>query len=98
MKDSYILQAKFLLRDLINIICRMLPNYKHIRYCNRNAKQIIYLLDIPTYSNLGDQAIGYAERKFFEYYFPQAELIEIEGYMVKYYLNFIKKTLNGMTF
>lgn len=91
MRNSLLLNIKFLVRDLININHRMLPNLKKIKECNRIGKQIVYLLDIPTYSNLGDQAIGYAERKFFDNSFPQAEVIEVEGYMVKYYLGFIRR-------
>lgn len=93
MKEQFFFQCKFLVRDVINIWRRMRPNIQRIKNSNLKNRQVIYLLDIPTYLNLGDQAIGYAEKHFFEKFFPEAEIIEVEGFMVKYYINFINKNI-----
>lgn len=39
--------------------------------------QRLYMFGIPTYNNLGDQAIAYAEKRFFEKNFPEITYIEI---------------------
>ncbi len=93
MKESLILYCKFLARDCLNFWKRMLPTIRRIRKCNSENKRIVYLLDVPTYLNLGDQAIGYAERCFFETFFSDAEIVEIEGYMVRFYLPFIHRNV-----
>lgn len=91
MAENFILHCKFFARDCLNILKVMRPTIRRIKKSISENKQIIYLLDTPTYLNLGDQAIGYAERCFFEKFYPDAEIVEIEGYMVKYYLPFIRK-------
>lgn len=42
-----------------------------------NENPRFFMFGIPTYNNLGDQAIAYAEKRFFEKYYPEIEYIEI---------------------
>lgn len=57
---------------------------------NKNKDKII-LLEIPTYSNLGDQAIAYAEKKFFEDRFPERIIYEVRGYYYNWYEKYLMK-------
>ncbi|GBG95872.1 general stress protein 30 [Ligilactobacillus salitolerans] len=40
-------------------------------------QQRFFMFGIPTYNNLGDQMIGFAQKLFFQRYFPQLQYIEI---------------------
>lgn len=93
MTDKFVLNCKFVIRDILNLLRKGIPNVCKIKKDNRLGRQIIYLLDIPTYSNLGDQAIGYAEHVFIQHNFPDAEIIEVEGYMMKYYIGFMARNV-----
>lgn len=42
-----------------------------------NEPQRFYMFGVPTYNNLGDQAIAYAEKSFFAKHFPEMAYIEI---------------------
>lgn len=46
---------------------------------NKNilAEKNVYLVDVPQFRNLGDHAIAYAEKNFFEKNFPEYNIIEI---------------------
>lgn len=41
------------------------------------GRQVVYMFNIPEHGNMGDQAIVLAERRFFEYFFPDFEYHDI---------------------
>lgn len=85
------LKVKFLLRDMIGCLTMYLPN---VRLVKKNPnKTVVYLLDTPTYTNLGDHAIAYAEKEFFNKEFPEYLVIEVVGYLFNVYVRFIKKNI-----
>ena len=84
-----ILQIKIAVINIIAFFKYYLPNRKTI--VQNKDKPIIYLLDVPTYTNLGDQAIAYAERKYIEDNFTNPIIVEVYGYMMKMYFKLIKK-------
>ena len=58
----------------------------------RNIKsQVVYLLDSPTHSNLGDHAIAFAQRNFIKKSLPDAQIIEIPIQWVDMHLKYIRK-------
>lgn len=42
-----------------------------------SSRKRFFMFGIPTYNNIGDQAIAYSEKKFIEHYFPDIDYIEI---------------------
>ena len=62
-------------------------------YKNKDRKKIV-LLEMPTYSNLGDQAIALAETKFFEEKFEDCFLIEISVTKYTWYKKALKRIIN----
>lgn len=73
------------LNDILNIY---IPNRKKIQNTN---KDIIYLMDTPTHSNLGDHAIAYAERVFCQKNFPDREIIEVPIPVFYEHIKFMKR-------
>lgn len=57
------------------------------------SRQKVVVLDTPTHGNLGDQAIAYAQMKYLETNFPDAEYVEIYHEDVISYLKALKKAL-----
>ena len=55
----------------------------------------VFLLDMPEYGNMGDQAIALAMRRFLEKYLPECEIIEIEEDVFPQYIRWLKKNVNG---
>lgn len=53
------------------------PDYEKLH--NINRKPAFILFNSPEYGNLGDQAIAFAEKVFFERMFPKREFIEISA-------------------
>ncbi|MFT8318189.1 MAG: polysaccharide pyruvyl transferase family protein [Sporolactobacillus sp.] len=60
-----------------------------------NAKRKVFLFGSPSYTNIGDQAVAYAEEKFIKNHFPYYEYIEIMDYAtdtgIAYVQGIIKK-------
>lgn len=45
-----------------------------------NGRAKVFMFGVPSYSNMGDQAVSLAERKYFENEFPDYQYIEIMDY------------------
>lgn len=58
-----------------------------------NSKKVIYLLLSTDYSNLGDHAMTYAQKKLLKEKFPNAEIVEILVGDTLKYIEFIKKNI-----
>lgn len=69
--------------------------YSHPKELKKANNKRIYYLDAPDYSNLGDQAIAYAIKKFSEKYFPEYEFIEILQKDVASYIKWLKLNMNN---
>lgn len=89
--NSLILKLKILVSKVIFLSKNFLPTVSYIKSQKANKK--IILLEMPTYTNLGDQAIAYAQREFFKKYFPDYGIIEVIGQYYGVYKRFIKKSL-----
>lgn len=59
----------------------------------KNIKKIIYCL-VPSHGNLGDQAIAYATRRFFNDNFKEYKVLEFERDEIYIYERLIKSILN----
>ncbi|KYC65850.1 general stress protein [Bacillus coagulans] len=58
-----------------------------------NDKRKIFLFGSPSYTNIGDQAIAYAEEKFIRNHFPYYEYIEIMDYATDDGIEFVKNII-----
>ncbi|MGG3573587.1 polysaccharide pyruvyl transferase family protein [Bacillus gobiensis] len=58
-----------------------------------NNKRKVFLFGSPSYTNIGDQAIAYAEEKFIRNHFPYYEYIEIMDYATDEGIEFVKKII-----
>lgn len=85
------LWLKILISRVIYFFVYFFPNaFKLIK--NKKGKKIV-LLEVPTYSNLGDQAIAYAEVCFFKDKFPDYNIVEIPGIYYRIYKTVLKFVL-----
>lgn len=85
------LWLKILICRVIYFFVYFFPNaFKLIK--NKKEKKIV-LLEVPTYSNLGDQAIAYAEVCFFKDKFPDYNIVEISGIYYRLYKTVLKFVL-----
>ncbi len=67
---------------LINIIIK-----------NTLYKNKIYIIGTPIHENLGDQAIIYSENQFFNYFYPDKKVIEIESSLAQDKIKVLKKII-----
>ncbi len=71
---------------------------KEKQYYKNNRTKIdfadVYLIGIPEYGNIGDQAIAEAEYRFIKKYFPQKKVVQITENMVKFDLHNVKKYIS----
>lgn len=89
MKKYIPLNIKIFIVNLKFIFLNWIPDILFLKK-NKNKDKII-LLEVPTYSNLGDQAISYAEKVFFKDRFPEKVLYEVTGYRYKWYEKWLLK-------
>ncbi|MTT31824.1 general stress protein [Terrilactibacillus sp. BCM23-1] len=59
-----------------------------------NDKRKVFLFGSPSYTNIGDQAIAYAEEKFIRNHFPYYEYIEIMDYATDAGIEIVKKIIH----
>ncbi|MBM7617966.1 exopolysaccharide biosynthesis predicted pyruvyl transferase EpsI [Weissella uvarum] len=60
-----------------------------------SSKPRVYLFDVPTHNNLGDQAITYAELDFISKELPDYEVVKIFEGMQKSAINAVKEEINS---
>lgn len=60
-----------------------------------NNKRKVFLFGSPSYTNIGDQAIAYAEEKFIKNCFPYYEYIEIMDYATEEGIELVKKIIKA---
>lgn len=89
MKKYIPLKIKMLISKFIFFFRTYIGDIFYLR--NIRKKDKIILLEIPTYSNLGDQAIAYAEKKYFEENFPEKIIYEVCGYYYNWYEKWLLK-------
>lgn len=53
----------------------------------------VFLLDMPEYGNIGDQAIALAMRLFLEKNFPKMKVIEVEEDVLPHYIGWLKANI-----
>lgn len=58
-----------------------------------NDKRKVFLFGSPSYTNIGDQAIAYAEEKFIKNHFPYYEYIEIMDYATDEGIELVKEII-----
>lgn len=58
-----------------------------------NDKRKVFLFGSPSYTNIGDQAIAYAEEKFIKNHFPYYEYIEIMDYATEEGIELVKEII-----
>lgn len=58
-----------------------------------NDKRKVFLFGSPSYTNIGDQAIAYAEEKFIKNHFPYYEYIEIMDYATEDGIELVKEII-----
>lgn len=58
-----------------------------------NNKRKVFLFGSPSYTNIGDQAIAYAEENFIKNHFPYYEYIEIMDYATDAGIEFVKEVI-----
>ncbi|MFT8320608.1 MAG: polysaccharide pyruvyl transferase family protein [Bacillus sp. (in: firmicutes)] len=58
-----------------------------------NDKRKVFLFGSPSYTNMGDQAIAYAEEKFIRNHFPYYEYIEIMDYATDEGIDLVKEII-----
>ncbi len=76
------------IKDLVKK-CLKLPVgilFEHyVKKKKETALPIIYLVGTPLHSNLGDQAIAYAEIEFLKKYFPEHVVVEVPYFTEEYF-------------
>lgn len=60
---------------------------------DKKEKKIFYML-VPNHGNMGDQAIAYATKRFYEEKFSDYKIIEIERDMIQYEYKAVKNAIN----
>lgn len=64
------------------------------KFISNSTKQRLIIIGVPGHSNLGDQAIAEAEKKFFQKKIPDKEYIEISNTHYRYDKTTIEKYIN----
>lgn len=64
-------------------------------WINVTNDKYIYFLDMPDYGNIGDQAIGYAMRKFMSDFFPKYKQREVQQSKICYCLKQLKQIIKS---
>lgn len=82
-------QAK---KEELNMVKGIAPNVDKEALFNNKRK--VFLFGSPSYTNIGDQAIAYAEEKFIKNCFPYYEYIEIMDYATEEGIELVKKIIN----
>lgn len=80
MKIKRVLKTMYLISDIIVLkLCK---------------KKIAFMLNVPLHGNLGDQALAYAEKLFFQTEFPEYKYIEVNGSDINVlFLKMLKKLI-----
>lgn len=63
-----------------------------------NDKRKVFLFGSPSYTNIGDQAIAYAEEKFIKNHFPYYEYIEIMDYATDEGIELVKEIIRELLY
>lgn len=85
---NMLLNIKLKVRYVISYFEYYLPNKSKII---KSEKPKIFLMDVPTYTNLGDQAIAYSELKFIKDNVDGYEVVEVLGPVLKLHISLLKK-------
>lgn len=76
-----------------NIVKGIAPNVNQEALFNNKRK--VFLFGSPSYTNIGDQAIAYAEEKFIKNCFPYYEYIEIMDYATEEGIQLVNKIIKA---
>lgn len=79
-------------KEELNMVKGIAPNVDKEALFNNKRK--VFLFGSPSYTNIGDQAIAYAEEKFIKNCFPYYEYIEIMDYATEEGIELVKKIIN----
>lgn len=91
LKKTIPLELNFRLRNIIKLMKTKQPEFSEEISETNN----IYFLDAPEYSNIGDQAIAYAMRKFMTYLYPDTLQFEICENEFAEYFQWLKKNIKS---
>ncbi len=86
---------RLIARKIIFIKKKIIQHLMLINIIIKNAlyKDKIYIIGTPIHENLGDQAIIYSENKFFNYFYPNKKVIEIESSLAQSKTKILKKII-----
>lgn len=86
----------YCLRESVYFNCfkRRIYYFSHVSDFKKHEKSI-FVIPVPEYGNLGDQAIAAAEIAFAKQYYPEYKIVEISDSGVNSYIELFHKHLNA---
>lgn len=84
------IEINFIMRNIKSLLMQKRPKIEN----SQSGARRVFMLDMPEYVNMGDQAIALAMRAFVEKYLPECEIFEIEEDLFPKYIRWLKKNVN----